>query len=198
MLRSLALSVTWLISFLIALGIGISIVALFIVVGEPLLSTERAAYLPLIGLPVGCVAGYWVGVRAYSLGKRKLSAHWPVGNTHASQQDSLREVDSSAAIGASAQDSIRVSVTSRQRQLIVLSAAIILFLGPILIMGNCSGWNEGSMKVANCAVDFPLARDFADFFYGIVLFSAFLVGLPILVYLLICILLLVRLHRALR
>ena len=198
MLRSLALSFTWLISFLIALGIVLLIVALLIVVGEPLLSTERAAYLPLIGLPIGCFAGYWAGVRAYSFGKRKLSANWPVGNTLASNQDSLQEVGSSVATGATAQDLKSHSVTNRQRQLIVLSAAIILFLGPILIMGNCSGWNEGSMKVATCAVDFPLARDFADLFYGIVLFSAFLVGLPILAYLLICVLLLVRLNRALR
>ena len=197
MLRSITRSAIWLISFLIALGIGILIVALLIVVGEPLLSTERAAYLPLIGLPIGYFAGYWVGVRAYSHGMRWLSANWPIGNTPASKQDSLDEVGSSVATGTSAQDSIRLSVTSRQRQLIVLSAAIILFLGPILIMGNCSGWNEGTMKVATCAVDFPLARDFADFFYGIVLFSAFLVGLPILAYLLICVLLLVRLNRAL-
>ena len=89
-------------------------------------------------------------------------------------------------------------MTNRQRQLIVLSAAIVLLLGPIVIMGNCSGFNEGSMKVAACTVDFPLARALADLLWGIVLLSAFLIGLPILAYVAACLVLLKLLASGLR
>ena len=89
-------------------------------------------------------------------------------------------------------------MTNRQRRLIVLSVAIALLLGPVVIMGNCSGFNEGSMKVAACTVDFPLARDLADLFWGILLISAFMIGLPIFAYVAACVVLLRQLNAMLR
>jgi len=73
-------------------------------------------------------------------------------------------------------------MTKLQRRLLVASVAAIFLLGPVAIMGNCSGWNEGSMQVASCVVDVAPLRHLADLLYGWVLLSAFLLGLPILVY----------------
>lgn len=199
MLRSIIRSFVWLISFLIAIAIGVLIFAFGTPAAESLFGVEWTAMLVwILILPIGCFAGYWVGVRADRLGRRWLSARWPVGTTPASKPGDLSEAGSSDAAGASAPDSIGFSVTNRQRRLIVLSAAIVLLLGPIVIMGNCSGFNEGSMKVANCAVDFPLARGLADLLWGIVLLSAFILGLPVLAYFATCVVLLTQLNRGLR
>ncbi len=85
-----------------------------------------------------------------------------------------------------------------QRRLILASIAVVLLLGPIVLMGNCSGWNEGSMQVASCTVDFPLAWSLANLLYGVLLLSAFMLGLPILAYVLVCVFALLRLRRTLR
>ena len=69
-----------------------------------------------------------------------------------------------------------------------LSAWLIwlaFLLVPIFAMGNCGGWNEGSMTVANCVVDTPFLRDLADSFYGFALLSAFTLGVPVLIYLVV-------------
>ena len=60
------------------------------------------------------------------------------------------------------------SSSKLQRRLIVLAVAVVLLLGPIVLMGNCSGWNEGSMRVSACTVDFPLARSLANLLWGTV------------------------------
>jgi len=56
-------------------------------------------------------------------------------------------------------------------------------LVPVMAMGNCSGWNEGSMAVASCAIDTPFLRELANFYYGYLLLSAFTLGVPIFIYL---------------
>jgi len=89
-------------------------------------------------------------------------------------------------------------MTNLQRRLIVLTFVLTWLLGPLLIMGNCSGWNEGSMTVASCVVDVRLARDLADLLYGVVLISAFFLGIPILAYLAACIVLTGLVNRHLR
>lgn len=69
--------------------------------------------------------------------------------------------------------------------LIPASMLIISFCGfvlPILAMVNCLGWNEGSMSVSGCVVDFPFARAYADVYYGLLLFSAFMLLMPLGVY----------------
>ena len=193
-MRFIAVFAIWLGCVSMALAIAASIVALFIVVGEPRLSTEAGAYLPWMGLLIGGFAGYWAGGRTYRRGKRWLSAKWPVGGTPAANPGESGAAGPAGDAGVAADDAIRFPVTNRQRRLIVLSVAIALLLGPVVIMGNCSGFNEGSMKVAACAVDFPLARALADIVWGIVLISAFMIGLPILAYVAACIVLLKRLN----
>ena len=87
-----------------------------------------------------------------------------------------------------------------QRRLIVLSVAVVLLLGPVVLMGNCSlpRWSMGFMPVTSCAVDLPLTRYLADSLYGIVSLSAFLLGVPILAYLAACLIGLLVLRRSLR
>jgi hypothetical protein len=165
----------WLLSVLIALVIGISVVGLMIAVPKLAFDFEIpddwVAFSVLGALFVAC----WIGARVY----RRVKG-WLSGKLH---------VDATAA---------GPLMTRQQRRLVILAVALLLFLGPIVTMMNCSGWNEGSMKVARCAVDFPLARSLADTFYGIVLFSAFILGLPILAYVGVCVVLLIALNRGLR
>lgn len=197
-MRSIVLFVIWLACASLALAIVALIVALFIMVGEPRLSTESGAYLPWVGMLIGGFAGYLAGVRAYQLGKRWVDAKWRVESTPASNPGESSGTGPAGAAGSAVNNSIGLSVTNRQRQLIVLSVAIVLLLGPIVIMGNCSGFNEGSMKVETCAVDFPLARGLADMLWGVVLLSAFILGLPVLAYVAVCVVLLKRLNGGLR
>jgi hypothetical protein len=63
---------------------------------------------------------------------------------------------------------------------IVFGAGIGL---PVLALFNCSGWNEGSMRVATCIVDTPALRDWAEILYGFLLLASFMGGIPLLIYL---------------
>lgn len=63
---------------------------------------------------------------------------------------------------------------------IVFGAGIGL---PVLALFNCSGWNEGSMRVATCIVDTPALREWAEILYGFLLLASFLAGIPLLIYL---------------
>jgi hypothetical protein len=65
---------------------------------------------------------------------------------------------------------------------ITLSIYFIAFALPILGMMNCSGWDEGSMTVESCMIDGAIFRAYADFYYGWLLISAFMVGAPILLF----------------
>ena len=180
MSRSKIRIVIWLVSFLIAVAVALLITAVGIYATDALwnMGTD-ASLLVWIALPLGCVAGYQAGVRADRFGRTWLSAKWPVGTAEPGE------------------GSADFSVTDGQRRQIVLFAAIVLFVVPLVIMGNCSGFNEGSMAVTSCAVDFPLARALADLLLGILLISAFMAGLPIFTYVAACIFLLKRLNRAL-
>lgn len=63
--------------------------------------------------------------------------------------------------------------------------AVMVFgvLAPFLVASACSGWNEGSMQVASCSPDWPFLYGWANVVYGMLLLSAFTVGIPILIYL---------------
>jgi len=78
----------------------------------------------------------------------------------------------------------REDFTPRQTRTMFLIVGASLAL-PALAMLNCGGWNEGSGKVASCAIDTPFLREISEFFYNWLLLSAFTLGLPILVYLLL-------------
>ncbi len=54
--------------------------------------------------------------------------------------------------------------------------------GPVLVVLNCHGWNEGTMAVTGCLVDTPGLREAADTIYAIGLVSAFTLGLPLILY----------------
>ncbi|WP_020681020.1 hypothetical protein [Marinobacterium rhizophilum] len=56
------------------------------------------------------------------------------------------------------------------------------FLLPMLALFGCDGFNEGSMKVSSCFIGFSAFEDFANAVYGFVLVSAFMLGIPILLY----------------
>ncbi len=62
---------------------------------------------------------------------------------------------------------------------------VIYFIGfilPILGMMNCQGWNEGSGVVSDCIIDCILFRSYADFYYGLLLISTFMVLIPLGIY----------------
>jgi hypothetical protein len=70
----------------------------------------------------------------------------------------------------------------KKSTIFALAIYFIAFALPIIGMMNCSGWNEGSMAVKSCAVDSPFLRSYANFYYGWLLLSAFMIGAPILAY----------------
>jgi len=58
---------------------------------------------------------------------------------------------------------------------------------PVLGMMNCKGFNEGSMTVRECFIDHSLLRSYADFFYGWMTISSFMLFIPIIIYIIIVI-----------
>lgn len=72
--------------------------------------------------------------------------------------------------------------------LIIASVISVFIILPILIMSNCSGWNEGSMLVQSCYIDNSLTRSLAELVYGLVFMAVLMIGIPLLVYLLLVIL----------
>ena len=58
----------------------------------------------------------------------------------------------------------------------------LIFLVPILGMMNCHGWSTLDGEVKGCFIDLSFTRSFANFSYAFIFFSAFLLGIPILVY----------------
>lgn len=64
--------------------------------------------------------------------------------------------------------------------------ALVLLFGfalPILGMMNCSGWNEGSGAVYSCLfLDSGFTRAYANFYYGLLLLSAFALLIPFVIY----------------
>jgi hypothetical protein len=72
---------------------------------------------------------------------------------------------------------------------IVFILYFVAFVLPILGVMNCDGWNAGSMAVATCAIDNGLFRSYANLYMAFLFFSSFLVFIPVLIYIVICILL---------
>lgn len=56
------------------------------------------------------------------------------------------------------------------------------FVLPFLGMNNCQGFNEGSMTVSMCTIDGEIFRSYANFYYALVLFSAFFLLAPLVLY----------------
>lgn len=62
---------------------------------------------------------------------------------------------------------------------------VILFIGlvlPVLGMLNCSGFNEGSGSVRSCIIDCTFLREYANFYFGWLVISAFAIFIPVFVY----------------
>lgn len=57
---------------------------------------------------------------------------------------------------------------------------ITLFLMNILLLFNTSGWNEGRM--AGSSYVLSMLQPATDLMYALLLFSAFLLGIPLLIY----------------
>lgn len=66
--------------------------------------------------------------------------------------------------------------------ILILAIFFIAFILPILGMRNCSGWNEGSMAVTSCTIDGNIFREYANFYYGLLLISAFMMLIPAVIY----------------
>ena len=63
----------------------------------------------------------------------------------------------------------------------------LFFVFPVLGMMNCNGWNEGSMTAQKCLIDSSFLHAYADFYYALILFSAFSLLIPLLSYVAIAI-----------
>ena len=61
----------------------------------------------------------------------------------------------------------------------------LFYVLPVLVMGSCEGWNAGNMETQSCAIDLWVVRKYADIYYAFVMFSSFMLALPILAYLII-------------
>ena len=51
-------------------------------------------------------------------------------------------------------------------------------------MLNCYGWTERDGEVAGCYIDLPIIRMYANAYYMLLLLSAFLILIPIPIYIL--------------
>lgn len=58
---------------------------------------------------------------------------------------------------------------------------------PILGMLNCGGHHEGTMQVSSCIIDCSITRSYANFYWGWVTMSSFMLGIPIIIYIVVVI-----------
>ncbi len=58
----------------------------------------------------------------------------------------------------------------------------LLFVLPFIGTMNCSGWNEESMTVSTCVIESTLFIGYTNFYNAFVSVSAFMMGIPVLVY----------------
>lgn len=72
-----------------------------------------------------------------------------------------------------------------KRRGLTLAFFILSIAVPILFMSICSGWNEGSMKVAECTPNWMIIQSVANSFYAFMLVASFMMGIPILIYLIV-------------
>ena len=63
----------------------------------------------------------------------------------------------------------------------------LFFVCPILGMMNCEGWNEGTMAAKTCLIDTPILHAYANFYYGFIAISSFMIFFPVFMYIAICI-----------
>jgi len=66
-----------------------------------------------------------------------------------------------------------------------IAKIFVYFIGlvmPILAMLNCNGFDGGNMKVSHCFIDSSLIRSYADFYFGWLLISSFMVFIPVIIY----------------
>ncbi len=65
----------------------------------------------------------------------------------------------------------------------VVLAVVLVGIGlPFYLISECSGFSGGAPIVVDCALHGPFFRGLTEFFAGVFFFSAFLAGLPILIY----------------
>lgn len=64
---------------------------------------------------------------------------------------------------------------------------IVFFVFPVLGMMNCQGWNEGSMAVKTCVVNAGFLQAYANFYYALILFSAFFLLIPLIIYIVVAV-----------
>jgi len=58
----------------------------------------------------------------------------------------------------------------------------IAFILPILGMINCSGWSEGTMEVSYCVKGGMFSKIYANFYYSLIFYSAFMLLIPLVIY----------------
>lgn len=69
-----------------------------------------------------------------------------------------------------------------KRKILALCIYFIGLILPILGVLNCSGWDEGSMQVQSCYIDSEFIRSYANFYYALLIYSAFIMLIPIIIY----------------
>lgn len=52
---------------------------------------------------------------------------------------------------------------------------------------NCQGWFEGSMTSESCLVDTSFLQAYTDIYYALVLFSSFMLLIPLVIYIVVAI-----------
>ena len=72
-----------------------------------------------------------------------------------------------------------------KRRLFAAIVCAIAILVPALIMSSCGGWNEGTMAVQSCSPEWPWLYEASNLLYGVLLVSVFILGLPIILYLVV-------------
>ena len=63
----------------------------------------------------------------------------------------------------------------------------LFFILPVLVMLSCEGWNTANVATQRCAIDLPIVRLYADNYFAFVTFSAYLLAIPILIYIVVLI-----------
>jgi len=72
------------------------------------------------------------------------------------------------------------ALTRKKPMVCKFTTLSIIVIVHILLLSNASGWNEGSMSGVSYVV--PLFKDASDTLYALILFSAFLLLIPLVIY----------------
>jgi len=73
-------------------------------------------------------------------------------------------------------------------QFVVHSLIYLIAFGfPVLLIAGSSGWNAGSMQASSYLIDNEMIKSLTDLILNLVFMSSFLLGLPILIYVLVVI-----------